>query len=498
VVGHDLLAERVEPVDLAALPRQDHRLPRRVAGGVLLGVPPDLDEGEGELELRVGGDQPVMLPVGGHRRPVADLPPDAQAAVRDASGAVLVSGFHRIGNPGNGANQVDLFLWQGAPRGTWAVVLHGEQVNVGSADAYIERTDPRHQSRFLPDAATSRGTTNSVCNGWLPLSVGAYDARSPSRPPGSFSSAGPTRDGRTKPDVAAPGLGIQAARSAVGRADDTWSRDGLTCKSGTSMAAPHVTGLVALLFQSVAPRLLPMALTRWIVMKSARRDPPSTAADELRYGAGRVDARGACTLARALTTQPARVALSREMARTPVEPTDLRKEAMTVSSETSPATPWPELPPTPWPLPTESSSVEDAIGQLRLAGTVLVVEPRPPTDPAPDLDAAVRSALRRSTEHTLVQAPTGADLHSVTLQAGRRGMNLPAPPDRPATAGSSGAAADRPAGPGESALGYQRLKGELQRLGIRVSATADTGPGIRRGLPKQHRSPAIGRLGRGA
>jgi len=58
--------------------------------------------------------------------------------------------------------------------------------------------------------------------------------------------------------------------------------------------------------------------------------------------------------------------------------------------------------------------------------------------------------------------------------------------------------ADRPAGPGESALGYQRLKGELQRLGIRGSATADTGSGIRRGLPKQHRSPAVGRLGRGA
>jgi subtilisin family serine protease len=379
-----------------------------------------------ELEVWYDGrDRFRAILVDPSGRLVADLPPDAEAAVRDASGAVRVSGFHRIGNPGNGANQVDLFLWPGAQRGAWAVVLHGEQVQVGDADAYIERTGPRHQSRFVPDVATSWGSTNSVCNGWLPLSVGAYDPRAPSRPPGSFSSAGPARDGRPKPDVSAPGVGIQAARSAVQRADGTWSRDGLTHKSGTSMAAPHVTGVVALLFQAVAPRLLPMALTRWIVMESARRDPPSTAADELRYGAGRVDARSACTLARALIAQPPLAAPSRVLAPTLVESINHREEPMAVRSETDPATSPLELSPAQWTLPRDWSSVEEVTGQLQLAGTALTVEPRPPADRAPDLDAAVRSALRRPTGHTLVQAAAGGSGYEV-LQFGPA-TSLPTP-----------------------------------------------------------------------
>ena len=53
------------------------------------------------------------------------------------------------------------------------------------------------------------------------------------------SSRGPTLDGRIKPDVCAPGVGIMSVRAN--------SHIGYTPKSGTSMAAPHVAGLVALL-----------------------------------------------------------------------------------------------------------------------------------------------------------------------------------------------------------------------------------------------------------
>jgi hypothetical protein len=62
-----------------------------------------------------------------------------------------------------------------------------------------------------------------------------------------FSSRGPTADGRCKPDVVAPGEKILSARhqwtaegAAAGRAEDLYVE-----MSGTSMAAPHVSGLLA-------------------------------------------------------------------------------------------------------------------------------------------------------------------------------------------------------------------------------------------------------------
>jgi Subtilisin-like serine proteases len=64
-----------------------------------------------------------------------------------------------------------------------------------------------------------------------------------------FSSRGPTGDGRLKPDLLAPGEKIISCNHAFGPAGDFY-----TVKSGTSMAAPHVSGAIALLL-SVKPEL---------------------------------------------------------------------------------------------------------------------------------------------------------------------------------------------------------------------------------------------------
>lgn len=56
----------------------------------------------------------------------------------------------------------------------------------------------------------------------------------------SFSSRGPTLDGRIKPDVVAPGERIASCHAAFASKSDEYVE-----LSGTSMAAPHVSGLIA-------------------------------------------------------------------------------------------------------------------------------------------------------------------------------------------------------------------------------------------------------------
>jgi len=109
----------------------------------------------------------------------------------------------------------------------------------------------------------------------------------------SFSSLGPTRDGREKPDIAAPGQFLTAALasgSPEAANDERADNANRVLKiEGTSMAAPMVTGIVALMLQK-RPDLTP-AQVKQILFSSARRDLHTGPLQWTpQYGHGKIDA----------------------------------------------------------------------------------------------------------------------------------------------------------------------------------------------------------------
>lgn len=108
----------------------------------------------------------------------------------------------------------------------------------------------------------------------------------------SFSSLGPTRDGRAKPDLSAPGQRLLAALASgseqAGDARFAAVADRLLALRGTSMSAPMVTGAVALLLQQKPDRDL--ADIRTILARSVRRDAHTGPAPwDPVYGMGKLD-----------------------------------------------------------------------------------------------------------------------------------------------------------------------------------------------------------------
>jgi len=105
-----------------------------------------------------------------------------------------------------------------------------------------------------------------------------------------FSSRGPTRDGRQKPDVAAPGAWVAAARSASSSPGGYLVLpDGThTMLAGTSVSAPHVAGVAALLL-SINPEETGDEIKQRLI-QTARSDSFTGAVPNPRWGFGKVAA----------------------------------------------------------------------------------------------------------------------------------------------------------------------------------------------------------------
>ena len=226
-------------------------------------------------------------------------PPSGTASAEVAPGTTVtdlnLSGGNKafvdsvVHHPQNGDNRIYVQLSRGSQTairpGTWSLTLIGRTVtDSGRWHAWVERgqTVPQFIGSHSNDEITISvpGTSRKVVTAASYITKGAGRGNL-----STFSSRGPTRDGRNAPTLAAPGQAITSA--LVGAAGTSQYQP----MSGTSMAAPHLSGVCALLLQS-SPTLTQDDLVL-LLTSSARLDSFTGGAPNNAWGAGKVDAAAA-------------------------------------------------------------------------------------------------------------------------------------------------------------------------------------------------------------
>lgn len=269
-------------------------------------------DGPGRVDLS------VLTPSGWRSDPVGQLSgtfsettwsPDGQIGLTAAPLPHPINGLHRL--------TVELLGRAGQPlsTGTWILEMSGQANRV---DAWIGEWDllggptPRFASWIDPgELVGPPATARSV------FAVGASIART--RWAGAdgaehqlagqitgqladFSVRGPTRDGRLKPELAAPGQVVAAALSAdadprspasifyAGGSLRKVLPDGLhAVASGTSMAAPFATGLLALAFE-LEPQATGEQLHARLLVRTTVDEQTGQMLFEPGWGFGKLDA----------------------------------------------------------------------------------------------------------------------------------------------------------------------------------------------------------------
>jgi subtilisin family serine protease len=251
------------------------------------------------LELWYPGEDEFTVSVSGPKGARASARRGASSPVKLSDGREVGTLYHRAFDPNNGDHLVNLVLRPAdAIEGSWTLEATGVDVVDGRWHAWIERDAACRdcQAQFPAKAARPTTSTGSVVNAMRTIAVGAWDSSDPDHEPvmAEFSSVGPTRDGRTKPLLAAPGVRVLSCRSRL----DAAMTPGYVRMSGTSMAAPHVTGAMALMLQAAGPQ--PIAVLRRTLFSTL--DPSGD--DGPRWGYGRLAIAAAVAAARKLSGKP--------------------------------------------------------------------------------------------------------------------------------------------------------------------------------------------------
>ncbi|MCL6642674.1 MAG: S8 family serine peptidase, partial [Candidatus Bipolaricaulota bacterium] len=192
-----------------------------------------------------------------------------------------------------------------ARAGTWTI-----RVTASSGNGRIDGWAVFGANEFDPPYGNTDMTVGSPGTATKILTVGAYTTKNQwadkcgrswqtfetLQAIASFSSKGPTRDGRTKPDITAPGTMIASvlSKDVTGTSCPGGSNSPLVLTSdntywilqGTSMATPHTIGGVALLLQQ--NHNLNWSDIKNIVQSNARTDSFTGATPNNTWGAGKL------------------------------------------------------------------------------------------------------------------------------------------------------------------------------------------------------------------
>ncbi|MBL8229260.1 MAG: S8 family peptidase [Bryobacterales bacterium] len=181
--------------------------------------------------------------------------------------------------------------------GIWTLEITAIEARNGRFDAWIER-DARNRANNFADQSFFVGadfdpvmTIGTPATGRRSIAVANYSHVA--QAPNESSGRGRTRDGRNKPEIAAPGTNITAAGALGGQPNPINPAVDLPVRvtmTGTSMAAPHVAGIAALLLAK--RRDLTADQIRKILTASASPAAGQNGFD-LEWGYGRVDAKRA-------------------------------------------------------------------------------------------------------------------------------------------------------------------------------------------------------------
>ena len=232
------------------------------------------------------GELPIAVPWGSET-----------GAITTSAGVVRVDNAWAGINPNNGDNEAFVRLYGLSSFSQWRIAI-SDTSGGGRFDVWITSGTATLIGGDSASTIDEPGNADNV------IAVGAYTTKAtwPSQSGNqdyssqyavgtmaSFSSRGPTRDGRVKPELAAPGAWICAALSEDAGWQSTFIHpDGVhTMEAGTSMAAPHVSGAIALMF-SIDPHLTSTEI-RSMLTSTAVQDGRTGSVPNPRWGWGKLD-----------------------------------------------------------------------------------------------------------------------------------------------------------------------------------------------------------------
>ncbi len=182
----------------------------------------------------------------------------------------------------------------------WAVSSLGNSGAIAEFTTHVDAQETLGIPATAADAVTVGAYITKTCWNSIDGTSPSYSGSNPIGDIAWFSSQGPTRDGRSKPDVAAPGMGIVSslAQEVTGSVTDTYETDTWhQLMQGTSQATPHVAGAVALLLED--DPTLDVSGIKSLLSSNAREDSWTAAYDvagmmlgtthNYRFGSGKLN-----------------------------------------------------------------------------------------------------------------------------------------------------------------------------------------------------------------